>query len=382
MTRSLPSVAAPTLPADLAELLPTPCLVVDVGAAERNIARAADYYTHVHAKLRPHFKAHKCTELLTRQVARGSCVGVTCATAAEAEILATRGFEDILVANQIVDRPARAALGRAARCGDVTVAIDHVDHVSLLVAQAREDRVGFGVLIEVDVGMDRCGLAPGSDLLLRLADVVQTHEELRMKGIQGYEGHATHCPTRAERRGHVQRAAETLAKERERLLSAGYPCPIISGGGTGTFDLAAEAGVLDEVQAGSYALMDGQYGALDLPFENALFMLTTLISHRRPGAATINSGLKALSAEFGMPLILDANLQALKLADEHALLAVAQGATPRIGDRVFLVPAHIDPTINLHDVLFAWDEAAWTLDTWAVDGRRANGRAWERPQHA
>jgi len=361
---------APDLPKEVLEALPTPCLLVDVAACERNISRAAEFFADTRTKLRPHFKAHKCSELLARQVDAGGCVGVTCATAAEAETLAGRGFTDILVANQVVDAPGLTALTRAAAKAKLSVAVDHPWHVELLARQAARAGVHLGVLIEIDVGMDRCGLEPGSEQLVSLAGAVGEHATLSFEGLQGYEGHAVLRATREERREHVERAAALLAAERERLLAAGLRCPIVSGGGTGTFDLAVDAGVLDEVQAGSYVLMDARYATLDLPFENALFLATTLVSHRRAAAATLNAGLKALSVEYGMPRALHSGLEVLKLADEHAWISVDDKTEPRIGETVFLIPAHIDPAINLHDTLFAWDARSGELITWSVDGRR------------
>lgn len=135
-------------------------------------------------------------------------------------------------------------------------------------------------------------------------------------------------------------------------------------------DLVAEVGVLDEVQAGSYALMDARYGTLDLPFENALFVATTVISHPNPDRLTLNAGLKALSAEYGMPSAAADGLKISELSDEHATVTVGAGTSVAIGEHVFLVPAHIDPTINLHDVMFAWDAVRGSLDIWPVDGRR------------
>lgn len=359
----------PSIPSEIVAGLPTPCLIVDLAACERNIERAAAHFASTHAKLRPHFKAHKCTELLSRQLKAGSCVGVTCATAREADILSQRGFADILVANQVVDRPGLATLGRAAGRTNVTVAVDHPFQVELLATQAHADGVRLAVLIEIDVGMDRCGIAAHSDLLLELAGAIESREELSLRGLQGYEGHAVMLPEREKRTEQVCRAAEILAGERARLVKAGYRCPIVSGGGTGTYDLA-DAGVLDEVQAGSYALMDARYATLDLPFENALFMLTTLISHRRPEAATINAGLKSLTVEFGMPRAVHPGLKVLKLADEHAWLSVRRDTALAIGEPIFLIPAHIDPAINLHDVLFVWDASASRIEQWPVDGKR------------
>lgn len=288
MLKSHLSARPPSLPREIAESLPTPCLLVDVEACERNLERAATHFREAHAKLRPHFKAHKCTELLRRQVEAGSCVGVTCATAAEAKILASRGFEDILVANQIAHRAGLAALARAAKTSRVMVAVDDLAHVNLLATEAERQAVFFGVLIEIDVGMRRCGIPPESDNLPLLAEAIRAHKRLSLSGLQGYEGHAVLLHAREERRKHVARAGEILAHERSRLLQLGHGCPIISGGGTGTFDLVTEVGVLDEVQAGSYVLMDARYGELDLPFENAMLLVSTLISHPRADVATVS----------------------------------------------------------------------------------------------
>jgi D-serine deaminase-like pyridoxal phosphate-dependent protein len=365
---------APALPIEVARSLPTPCLLVDLAACERNVERAATYFANTRAKLRPHYKAHKCSELLGRQVRAGSCTGVTCATAAEAERLALRGFDDILVANQVVTHPGLAALGRAATASRITVAVDHLDHLDPLQRQAESADVTFDLLIEIDVGMDRCGLESESEQLLPLAGAIRDRDRLTLRGLQGYEGHAVLRPTREERRALVTRAGEILAHERDRLQANGHACSLISGGGTGTFDLASEAGVLDEVQAGSYALMDARYGTLDLPFENALFMVTTVISQRRPGVATVNAGLKSLTVEYGMAKAVDPAVEVLKLADEHAWLSLADVASLSIGEQVFLIPAHIDPAINLHDALFVWDAGSESLEPWPVDGRRIEAK--------
>ena len=369
------SVSAPRLPAAVLAHLPTPGLVVDLAACDRNIGRAAEYFRGRHAKLRPHYKAHKCSTLLRRQVDAGSCVGVTCATAAEAAVLAREGFADVLVANQVADPPGLDQLVAAARQTSVTVAVDDPWHVDVLEARAARAGVRLGVLIEIDVGMDRCGLAPRSPGLLALAEMVVSSANLELHGLQGYEGHAVLRPTREERTEHVKRAAEILGAEREALVRSSLPCPVVSGGGTGTFDLVDEFGVLDEVQAGSYALMDARYATLDLPFENALFCATTVVSHRRPDAAALNAGLKALTVEYGMPASTMAGVEVLKLADEHAWVSVAEAAPIAVGDTVFLIPAHIDPAVNLHDVLHVWDADDERMQAWEVDGRRGHDPA-------
>jgi D-serine deaminase-like pyridoxal phosphate-dependent protein len=359
-----PAVFDPKL---LAEL-PSPCLVVDRAASDRNIERMAARFADTEVKLRPHFKAHKCTTLMKRQLAAGSCVGVTCATAWEAEVLAREGFEDILLANQVADRRGLQSLVSAARRSKLTVCVDDERHVALLEEAAAAAGVRFGVLIEVDVGMVRCGVPAGSADLVTLAQSVHTSPSLEFRGLQGYEGHAVLNASREERTRLTTESAAILVREKARVEEAGLPCPIVSGGGTGTFDIAPAAGALNEIQAGSYALMDKRYGGLDTPFENALFCCTTVIS-RHGTEAVINSGLKALSAEYGMSRPLPDGLEITVLSDEHAQVTLPAGFPLAVGDTMLVVPAHIDPTINLYSSLVVFDGDGG-IEEWPVDGRR------------
>jgi D-serine deaminase-like pyridoxal phosphate-dependent protein len=357
-----------TLPAELLDELPTPCLVVDALAARRNIERAASFFRGTTVRLRPHFKAHKCTRLMREQLEAGGCVGVTCQTAWEAALLAEHGFEDILVANQIVDRYALTALAGAAAIARVTVAVDSPVHVEILRDLCREHAVAIGVVIELDVGIGRCGLPAGSPVLVPLARSIAEAGGLEFRGLQAYEGHAVLKEDRALRRTMVWQAAAQASFELARLAEAGIDCEIISGGGTGTYDLAAESGVLTEVQAGSYVLMDARYASLDLPFEPALFCATTLISMRGPDAGVLNAGLKELTVEYGMPRSVAPGLSVIALSDEHARVALDPSMPFAIGQKILLVPAHIDPAVNLHDALIVWDGT--TFEPWPVDGRR------------
>jgi len=357
------------IPRDFLETIATPSLLIDLAAAERNIGRAADYYRARSVKLRPHFKAHKVSTLMAMQVAAGGCSGVTCATPYEAEVLAAAGMDDILVANEIADRAGLEALCRAASSKRVSVAVDCLAQVEMLQAAAQSGGVSFSVLIEIDVGMGRCGLNFGSADLISLADAIRSASRLEFLGLQGYEGHAVSREDRDIRRTMVWQCQEILRIEKERLERAGFPCPIVSGGGTGTWDLAAEAGVLTEVQAGSYVLMDAKYAAIDLPFENALFCCATLISRRGPEAGVLNAGWKSLSGEFGVPKSADGGFSVLSLADEHARIKPAADWPARVGDAVLLVPLHIDPTLNLHDSVAVY-RSDGSGESWLVDGRR------------
>jgi D-threonine aldolase len=356
------------VPPSVLDRLPTPCLVVDSAAAGRNIQRCAAFFAGQRAALRPHFKAHKCTTLMRQQLAAGGCVGVACQTSWEALVLARAGFPDILIANQVVDAAALAELAEAAAIARLTVTVDDAAQVDLLATAARGRRVSLDILIELDVGAGRCGLPFGDVSLVPIAERIARHDRLSFRGLQAYEGHAVHRDSREVRATLVRQAAHQVQQERARLAAAGFDCEIISGGGTGTYDLAADAGALTEVQAGSYVLMDGRYGTLDLPFEPALYCVTTVIS-RRGSRAVLNAGLKELTVEYGMPAIQAAGARITALSDEHAQVRLAPGhGDLAVGDKVLLIPAHVDPAVNLYDRLFAWDGT--TVAEWDVDGRR------------
>ena len=361
-----------SLPTEVLAQLPTPCLVVDIEAAERNIAIAAALFRDGPARLRPHFKAHKCTELIRRQLAAGGCVGVTCQTPYEAAVLADARVEDILVANETTEPAALDALAAAARKATVMTCVDHVRHVALLAEVAARHGVEIAVLVELDVGIGRCGLPVESDRLIPIAEAIVAAPGLTFRGIHAYEGHVQRREDRELRRTLVWQAAQQVGREKERLERAGFPCPIVSGGGTGTWDLTGETGVYNEVQAGSYVLMDATYARLGLPFEHALFCATRVISRRAPDTGVLNGGLKAMSAESGMPVCTIPGVTVIGLADEHARLRVAPGVALEVGDLVLLIPSHIDPTINIHDALFAWSPKEG-LRRWEVDGRRRIG---------
>jgi D-threonine aldolase len=356
------------LPPPVLDRLPTPCLVADTAAAGRNIQRCAAFFSGQQAALRPHFKAHKCTTLMRQQLAAGGCSGVACQTSWEALVLARAGFPDILIANQVVDAAALDELAEAAAIARLTVVVDDEAQTGLLARVASRRRVLIGVLIELDVGAGRCGLPFGDASLVAIAEQIARHDQLSFRGLQAYEGHAVHRDSREVRTTLVRQAAHQVRHEQARLAAAGFDCEIVSGGGTGTYDLAAEEGALTEVQAGSYVLMDGRYGTLDLPFEQALYCVTTVISRRR-SRAVLNAGLKELTVEYGMPAIQAAGARITALSDEHAQVRLAaEHDGLAVGDKVLLIPAHVDPAVNLYDRLFAWDGAA--IAEWDVDGRR------------
>lgn len=347
--------------------VPTPSLVIDLEAVDHNIAAADQLLDGTPVALRPHFKAHKCLPLLERQLGNGRWTGVTCQTAAEALTLARSGVRDIVVSNQVVDSFAVEQLVEAASISELTATIDSPRHIDVLEHALQRSSATLDVLIEIDVGMGRCGLTPSDPQLLALAERIRNAERLHLAGLQAYEGHAVGVIDRAERACLTAQAAEIARRERDRLDAAGHRCRLVAGGGTGTLDLAAGNGVLNEVQAGSYVLMDSSYAQLGLPFRNALFCVATVISSRDQHDLVVDAGLKQVSPDSGYPTPTDGNLTVLGMSDEHTRLRASQNHGYEIGDRVALIPGHVDPTMNLHSAALVLSPGG--VDEWPISRR-------------
>jgi D-serine deaminase-like pyridoxal phosphate-dependent protein len=333
-------------PARVADL-PTPALVVDRQALTHNLVTMAAALPG--ARLRPHVKAHKCTALAREQVTLGHSA-FTGATTRELLGLARAGLgDDLLLANETVDAARLRALADSG--ARVTVAVDSASTI-----HAAADNGIAAVLVDVNVGMPRCGCHP--DDAGRLADEARARG-LEVRGVMGYEGHAVGIADRTKRHEVTERAMAEL--RRAYTLVGG---DVVSAGGTGTYDLNTTA---TEIQAGSYALMDGAYGELDLPFRRALSIVATVISVT-DAHAVADCGLKALALDHGNPRIDDAEVWFC--SDEHVTFAAS--AAPTVGDRVVVWPAHVDPTVALHDQIHVADGpglGAAVVDTWAVDLR-------------
>ena len=323
--------------------LTTPALLVDARLLEGNIGAMAEALPG--ARLRPHVKAHKCTGLAKRQLAAGHG-GFTCATVREMEGMARAGFvEDLLLANEVVDATRLGALARAG--ARVTVAVDSEATIDAA-ARARVPEV----VIDVNVGLPRCGCPP--EQAGRLADLSRA-AGLSVRGVMGYEGHIVGLEDRATRSAMLEESMGQL------ILAAGeVGGEVISAGGTGTFDLNTWA---TEIQAGSYALMDTAYGKLGLPFTQALTILSTVISVSA-GWAVADCGLKALGMDHGNPSVVGAEVWFC--SDEH--LVFVPDSPLRVGDRIAVVPAHVDPTVAYHDALYVVDGDD-VMERWDVDLR-------------
>jgi D-threonine aldolase len=326
--------------------LQTPALIVDAAAFAANLAAMSAALPG--PRLRPHVKAHKCTELARRQFEAGHH-HFTCATLGEMEGMAAAGLDaDLLLANEVVD--ARRLTPLIETGSRITVAIDSPE--TLAAAAAAEVRE---VLIDVNVGLPRCGCDPGD--AGQLAELAR-QQGLEVRGVMGYEGHAVGLVDRAERLRQVDESMALL-----RAAHGDVGGPIVSAGGTGSYDINTTA---TEIQAGSYALMDTAYAQLGLPFTNALTVIATVVSVNLGGWAVADCGLKALGMDHGNPSIDGATVWFC--SDEH--ITFSCDPLPPVGARVRITPAHVDPTVAYHDRMHLLTaDGEHVAETWAVDLR-------------
>ncbi len=342
-------------PADIGtpvERIDTPALLVDLDPYERNLDRLAAYVRTTRVRLRPHAKTHKSPVVALHQVARGA-VGVCCQKVSEAEAMVYGGVRSVLVSNEIVGEAKLARLAALARQADVAVCADDPDNVRDLAAAAARFGVRLPVLVEVDVGANRCGAAPGEPAAA-LARLVADQPSLRFAGLQAYQGRAQHIHDVAKRREAIEAAVARVRETLAQLERRGLACETVTGAGTGSYRFEAESGVYTELQAGSYVFMDADYKRVEgFPgeFENALFVLATVMSRPAADRAVVDAGLKALAVDSGMPVVHGRpDLEFQRASDEHGVLRVQPGGPGvRLGDRLWLVPGHCDPTINLYD---------------------------------
>ncbi len=334
--------------------IPTPALVVDLSAMQRNIDRMAAYYAGRTCKLRPHFKAHKTPAIARRQLAAGSCTGLTCATVGEAEVVVREKLTDeILIANEVVGSGKAARVAKLAAQASMIVAVDTEYGLNDLALAARMAGVEIGVLVDVNVGLPRCGVAPGEPALA-LAKRVDATDGVVLRGLMGYEGHVVGIADRTDREAKAAKAMDRLLSTARMVRESGLRCDIVSGGGTGTYDITGSMEGITEIQAGSYVLMDTAYAALDIPFEQAFTVMGTVLSRPRPEQCAADNGHKSCSEDHGNPTVKGIEgATVLFLSDEHATIALPAGCPIAVGDPIELWPSHIDPTINLHDVMYA-----------------------------
>jgi 3-hydroxy-D-aspartate aldolase len=322
----------------------TPALVLDLDAFEANLA-TLNRAVGKRVRVRAHAKTHKCPDIARRQIAAGA-VGVCCQKVSEAEALVEGGVQDVLVSNEIVGAPKIARLAALSKRARIGVCVDNLENL----ADLRNSGASLDVYIEIEVGMNRCGIAPGAAAVALAREIKGT---LRFAGLHAYHGRAQHVRSMAERKASIERAADAVRLTKSLLKESSIDCPIVTGAGSGTFMFELESGVWDEIQPGSYVFMDADYArnewAAPLPrFTHALFVLATVMSRPKPQVAIVDAGLKASSVDSGMPTVWERpGLTYTHASDEHGWVEGAQA--PALGDKLLLVPGHCDPTVNLYD---------------------------------
>ena len=336
----------------------TPALILDLDAFEHNLKLLNDSLagrsTAHKIKVRPHAKSHKCPEIALRQMALGA-VGVCCQKVSEAEAMVDGGVNDVLIANEVVGAAKLKRLAALSKRAKISVCADHPDNVTALDAAAREAGVTLDVLVEVNVGANRCGIEPGEPAF-KLAQQIHQCKNLRFAGLQAYQGGAQHMRKTEDRRAAIEAACEKVKRTTALLAQAGIPCERVTGAGTGTYMFEAASSVYHELQTGSYIFMDVDYANNDwtesgIPrFEHSLFVWTTVMSCPAPDRVIVDAGLKASSVDSGMPRVFDTpGAEYIKASDEHGVLKLSAGTTLPLGHKLKIVPGHCDPTVNLYD---------------------------------
>ena len=348
------------------EDIDTPVLLLDLDIMEQNITAMADLVRRTPVALRPHAKTHKTPIIAHKQLAAGA-IGITCAKLGEAAVMVAGGVRDVLIANQIVGRQKIERLVRLARHADLIVAVDDARNVNALSQAAQAAGASLRVLVEVDVGMHRCGVEPGQPAL-DLAQTVDQAPHLTFAGLMGYEGHLVFVPSLEERAQRVRNDLQALIDTVEFVESNGLPVKIVSSGGTGTAMITSTLPRITEIQAGSYVFMDGRYQTIEgLEFVCTLSMLTTVVIRPAPDRIILDAGMKTISHEFGLPRFKNRDdLELLGLSEEHGTVRLADPSVRlQPGDKLELIPSHGDTTLNIHDAYYCLRngqvEAIWPI---------------------
>ncbi|MDP3526517.1 MAG: DSD1 family PLP-dependent enzyme [Hoeflea sp.] len=348
----------PALPGMDESSIETPCLVLDLDALERNIIRMGQEARAMGVRLRVHGKMHKSVDVAKLQARLGGADGVCCQKVSEAEAFAHGGIRDILVSNQVRGAAKVERLARLTRFGArIGCCVDDPDNIPELSATAVRHGATIFCLVELDCGAGRCGVSTAREAV-DLARAIIAAPGLEFDGIQAYQGAMQHLERHDARKAKFEVAVALVRETVAALGEAGIACATVTGGGTGSYRLEGASGVYTELQCGSYAFMDADYGRVlgedgrrldEAGFENALFLLTSVMSHVKADRAICDAGLKVMSVDSGLPVVFGRDdVTYTQCSDEHGTLADPDGVL-RVGDRLRLVPGHCDPTCNLHD---------------------------------
>ena len=341
----------------------TPALIMDLDVVRANLQFMMQRLATMKARLRPHVKCQKSPELARLQVDAGA-IGVCTATVWEAIVMSRSGIQDVLIANQVGGREKIAALAEVAKEGHLTVAIDHVQNTEDLSTAVHSAGSKLDVLIEVDVGMGRGGVR-SADEAVTLAQHVAKLPGLRLRGVQGYEGHCMLEPDREVRIQKARAAMDYLGNVIDRLAAAGFGCEVVSSGGTGTYDITGNNPRVTEIQAGSYVFMDNFHGNLVPGFRRALTVMGTVVI-QHGNTIVLDSGRKSVGIDFVLPTMVDyPYYEARYFAEEHALFDVDERCRLRLGDTVELIPGYAPTTVNLYEAYHVVENGV-VVDIWPI----------------
>jgi 3-hydroxy-D-aspartate aldolase len=353
-----PGFDAPALPGMRIDEVQTPCLILDLDALERNLRKMGEYAKAHNIRLRAHAKMHKSVDVFRLQEKIGGANGVCCQKVSEAEVFARAGITDILVSNQVRDARKIDRLAKLPKLGArIIVCVDDLANVAELSEAAARNGTTIECLIEIDCGAGRCGVTTTA-AVVEIAQAISRAKGLKFSGLQAYQGAMQHLPTYEERSKKFEVAVAFVRDAVDALKKVGLQTDIVSGGGTGSYGFEATSGVYNELQCGSYAFMDADYGRIldksgkrldQAEWENALFILTSVMSHAKPDKAVCDAGLKVQSVDSGLPVIFGrTDVKYVRCSDEHGSID-DPGNVLRINEKLRLIPGHCDPTCNIHD---------------------------------
>ncbi|RAX38232.1 3-hydroxy-D-aspartate aldolase BhcC [Rhizobium tropici] len=348
----------PALPGMSVDDIQTPCLILDLDALEHNIRKMGDYAKAHNMRHRAHGKMHKSVDVLRLQQELGGAIGVCCQKVSEAEVFVRGGIKDVLVSNQVRDPAKIDRLALLPQHGArIIVCVDDLANVEELSKAAQKYGTMLECFVEIDCGAGRCGVTTTS-AVVELANAIHAAPGLKFTGIQAYQGAMQHIDKYEDRKAKLDAAIAQVKDAVGALKAEGLEPELVSGGGTGSYYFESNSGVYNELQCGSYAFMDADYGRIQDKdgkridhgeWENALFILTSIMSHAKPDKAICDAGLKAQSVDSGLPFIYGRNdVKYIKCSDEHGVIEDPDGVL-KINEKLRLVPGHCDPTCNVHD---------------------------------
>ncbi|MBP2280706.1 3-hydroxy-D-aspartate aldolase [Psychrobacter sp. PL15] len=336
----------------------TPCLILDLDALERNIKKMGDYAKAHNMRHRSHGKMHKSVDVQKLQERLGGAAGVCCQKVSEAEVFVRGGIKDVLISNQVREPAKLDRLAKLPKMGStITVCVDDLDNVAELSEAATRNGTELNCFIEIDCGAGRCGVTT-TQAVVDIAKAIDAADNIHFKGIQAYQGAMQHMDSYSDRQAKTKISVAQVKDAVDALTEIGLKPEFVSGGGTGSYYFESNSGVYNELQCGSYAFMDADYGRIldedgnridKNEWENALFLLTSVMSHAKTDKAIVDAGLKAQSVDSGLPFIYGRDdVEYVKCSDEHGVVSDPHGVL-KVNEKLKLVPGHCDPTCNVHD---------------------------------